>query len=175
MTLEQWRFGNPLDILISSESRSCKGCQHAAVAFDRQYCGKGKKYGRQCAQYAIEDQGEKTMPQVQRIAIVETLHTQSPYSMLLAIWAQWMRLADHQHSMGDANLQDTKDFMRTAEAVNTMIDDLPRYQWWAIRKSRGICTVWRFPDVRVEDALQKAEDILTPKLRNHIATRRYFG
>ena len=51
MTLENWRYGDPLAILIAAENRGCKGCQHAAVAFDRRYCSKGKKYGKRCGQY----------------------------------------------------------------------------------------------------------------------------
>lgn len=176
MTLEQWRFRDPLAILLDAEARSCKGCTHSAVAFDRQYCGKGKKHGRRCGAYQEKQgQGDKGMAQIKRQAVVETLHEQSPFSMVMALWTQWMRLVDQQATSGDANLQDTKDFMRLGEAVDVMINDLPRYQWWAIRKSRGICSVWRFPDVAIEDALLKAEEILTPKMRNHIATRRYFN
>lgn len=52
MTLERWRYGDPLDILIAAESGTCKGCVHAAVAFDRRYCDKGKKYGKRCGQYS---------------------------------------------------------------------------------------------------------------------------
>lgn len=173
---EQWRYRNPLDILLASEARSCKGCAHVDVAFDRQFCSKGKKYGRRCAAYQEKQvHREEAMQQARKIAVVETLHEQSPYSIVLALWAQWMRLADHQYSMGDGNEQDTKDFMRTGEAVDAMINDLPRHLWWAVRKSRGICTVWQFPGIKIEDALQKAEEILTAKMKNHVATRRYFN
>lgn len=99
----------------------------------------------------------------------------SPFYVVMEIWARWMRLKDQQHSSGDGNLQDTRDFMRTAEAVDAMVDDLPRVSWWAIRKSRGICTVWRYPDQSYADALQAAEQALIPKMKNHIAVRRYFG
>lgn len=85
-----------------------------------------------------------------------------------------MHLTDQQHSGGDANLQDTRDFMRTAEAVDVMVDDLPRVNWWAVRKSQGLCTVWRFPDSSYADALLDAERLLVPKMKNHIAVRRYF-
>ncbi|HXA47265.1 MAG TPA: hypothetical protein VNW52_06525, partial [Burkholderiaceae bacterium] len=83
-------------------------------------------------------------------------------------------LSDQQYSDGDANLQDTKDFMKTGEALETMINDLPRHLWWAIMKSRGICTVWLFPNLNILDALADAEEKLTPKMKQHLATRRYF-
>lgn len=51
MTLERWRYGDPLTILLQKEASTCKGCAHAAVAFDRRYCDKGKKYGKRCGQY----------------------------------------------------------------------------------------------------------------------------
>ncbi len=86
-----------------------------------------------------------------------------------------MRLSDHVASQVEANQQDTKDFMRAGEAVNTMIDALPRVQWWAIRKARGMCTAWIFRDDAFAGALQDAKDTLEPKLKTHVATRRYFN
>ncbi|ATQ77887.1 hypothetical protein CR152_27830 [Massilia violaceinigra] len=109
-------------------------------------------------------------------AVVEAApERESPFNVVMGIWARWMRLADQQHPGGDANLQDTRDFMRTAEAVNVMVDGLPRVNWWAVKKSQGICTVWRFPDSSYADALQGAEVALVPKMKNHIAVRRYFN
>lgn len=104
----------------------------------------------------------------------ETFIEQTPYNQVLDIWHRWVSLADRVNPDGDANLQDTKDFMRAGEAVEVMINDLPRYQWWAIRKSKGISTVWLFPSLNLLDALDDAEKILTPKMRQHIATRRFF-
>jgi hypothetical protein len=51
MTLESWEYGNPERVAIQRESQSCKGCSHIKVAFDRQYCGKGKKFGARCRLY----------------------------------------------------------------------------------------------------------------------------
>jgi hypothetical protein len=42
---------DPLRILLEREARSCKGCAHIQVAFDRQYCSKGKKMVRRCQSY----------------------------------------------------------------------------------------------------------------------------
>lgn len=43
---------DPLQILLERESRTCKGCIHIAVAFDRQYCDKKQKFGQRCKQYS---------------------------------------------------------------------------------------------------------------------------
>lgn len=48
--MSQWGR-DPLLQLLAKESRSCKGCVHVAVAFDRQFCNLGKKYGRKCSKY----------------------------------------------------------------------------------------------------------------------------
>lgn len=99
----------------------------------------------------------------------------TPFGEVMSIWTRWMALKDQQHTGGDSNLQDSRDFMRTGEAVEVMINDLPRIQWWAVRKSRGIATVWIFPNTSLSEAMERAEEILTPKMRAHIATRRYFN
>jgi len=104
----------------------------------------------------------------------ESFIEQTPFNRLMDIWVRYVSLSDRADPDGDSNLQDTKDFMRAGEAVEAMINDLPRYQWWAIRKSRGISTVWLFPNLSILDALDAAEKILTPKMSQHIATRRFF-
>jgi hypothetical protein len=52
MTREAWEYGNPEAVAIRKESRTCKGCIHIAVAFDRRYCNLGKKYGARCKSYS---------------------------------------------------------------------------------------------------------------------------
>lgn len=99
----------------------------------------------------------------------------TPFNRAMSVWASWMTLKDRDEAGGWSHPQDAKDFMNTAEAVEAMINDLPRVHWWAVRKAKGIATVWRFPDRSLPDALEEAEQILTPKMRNHLATRRYFG
>ena len=110
-----------------------------------------------------------------QIQEVERPAETTPFGRVMSVWARWIALRDYQETSGDANLQDTRDFMRTGEAVETMVNNLPRHQWWAIRKSRGISTVWIFPNLSLEQALADAEKILTPKMKEHLATRRYFN
>lgn len=100
---------------------------------------------------------------------------ESPFNVVLGIWASWMTLKDQQHSQGCDHEQDAKDFMSVGLAVDTMINSLPRVQWWAVRRVRGIATVWIFPDLSLLDAMADAETTLTPKMQNNLATRRYFN
>jgi hypothetical protein len=104
----------------------------------------------------------------------ETFIEKSPFNQVMDIWVRFVSLSDRANPDGDSNLQDTKDFMRIGEAVEAMLNELPRHQWWAIRKSKGISTVWLFPNLSILEALEAAEKILTPKMRQHIATRRFF-
>lgn len=110
----------------------------------------------------------------QGIAVVEAPQADSPFVTVMKIWVRWMSLADRQESGGWSNPQDCKEFMRTGEAVDAMINDLPRIQWWAIRKAHGISTVWRYPDASLADELLSAEAVLTPKMLRNVDTRRYF-
>lgn len=154
------------------------------VAGQRSYAAESKYYGRggdpakhikfEREQLAPVRKLIRNVMQAQKLAVVDTFHQQTPYDTCMAIWAEWMRLNDQQHSTGFGNPQDVKEFMAAGLAVDTMVNDLKRHQWWAIRKSRGICTVWNFPNVSLEDALRQAEEILTPKMRQNVATRRYF-
>lgn len=114
------------------------------------------------------------MNTLEHAVISEAPKADRPFDIVMGIWARWMHLADHQHSEVEGNPQDTKEFMALGEAVSAMVDDLPRVQWWAVLKSRGICTVWRFPNDSLMDALADAEEALMPKLVKHVATRRYF-
>lgn len=98
----------------------------------------------------------------------------SPYNRVMKTWARWMQLDDKQHPSGDAHPQDVKEFMSCAEAVDVLIDGLPRHQWWAIRKAHGITTAWRFSEISFADALAAAEQNLLPKMQKNIAVRRYF-
>jgi hypothetical protein len=99
----------------------------------------------------------------------------TPFNVVMKIWARWMTLADRQEPGGWGHPQDIKEFMRTGEAVDAMIDDLPRVQWWAVRKAHGIATVWRFPDLSFADAMAEAEEKLTAKMLLCVDTRRYFN
>jgi hypothetical protein len=98
-----------------------------------------------------------------------------PFDVVMGIWAQWMRLKDSKPNSHQPLDQDAKEFMALGEAVTAMLDDLPRIQWWAIMRSRGICTVWRFSDDSFPYALADAEKTLMPKLIKNLATRRYMN
>lgn len=106
---------------------------------------------------------------------LEAFQRRDPIDVCLDIWARWCALSDFQVTSGNANEQDTKEFMRAGEAVEVMINALPRYQWWAIRKAKGICTAWIFKDSIYPEALQDAKLVLEPLMKKHIATRRYFN
>lgn len=64
--------------------------------------------------------------------------------------------------------------IKTGEAVNAMIDSLPMNQRWAIYKSQGITTQWRFNSVDYATVLTEAQAALEQKLRKNIATRIHF-
>ncbi len=106
---------------------------------------------------------------------LETFFKQTPYNRVMAVWASWITLKDRNEPGGWSNPQDAKEFMRTGEVVEAMINGLPRHQWWAIRKSRGICTVWIFPTLNILDALEAAEITLTTKMKKNADTHRFFN
>jgi hypothetical protein len=106
--------------------------------------------------------------------ILKAPERDTPFVRAMNVWASWITMKDRQEAGGWSHPQDAKDFMNTGEAVEVMINDLPRLLWWAVRRSRGIATVWIFPEHSLLDAVGEAELILTPKMRNHLATRRYF-
>ena len=99
----------------------------------------------------------------------------TPYAQVMKIWASWQTLKDRKEAGGFSHPQDAKDFMRTGEAVESFVNDLPTVQWWAVRKAAGVYTaVWRFPNTSLSDALEDAEATLTMKFRNNRDTARYF-
>lgn len=167
MTRQRDYGRDPLEILIEREGRTCKGCSFAKIAWDRWFCNKDRNFGQRCKNYIEGDVMQKARNQ-------ESIVKLSPFDEVMNIWARWITLKDSQHSAGISNQQDAKDFMRCGDAVEVMVNDLPRIQWWAVRKSRGISTVWIFPNTSFTDAMMRAEDILTEKMKNHLATRRYF-
>lgn len=107
-------------------------------------------------------------------AIQSAPERDTPFNRVMKVWASWMSLKDQQEPQGWSHPQDAKEFMRTGEAADTMINDLPRAQWWAVRKARGIATVWRFPELSLPDAMEAAEMTLTVKMAINVDTRRYF-
>ncbi|WP_426111014.1 hypothetical protein [Massilia sp. PWRC2] len=115
------------------------------------------------------------MTKIAAVEIQVAPEPMTPYLRIMKIWTSWISLADRQEAGGWSHPQDAKEFMRCGEAVDVMINDLPRVCKWAIHKAQGIAPgVWRFPDTSFADALLDAEEKLTPKMRNNIDTRRYF-
>lgn len=110
----------------------------------------------------------------QTIEVVEAPEADDPYIVVMKIWARWMTLEDRQYSDGMSHPQDAKEFMRTGEAVDAMINDLPRVEWWAVRKAHGLARVWNFPNADLADTLVAAERKLKKKMLGNVDTRRYF-
>jgi hypothetical protein len=106
--------------------------------------------------------------------MTEAPKADSPFTAIMKTWARWMSLVDHQHSEGNANPQDVKEFMACGEAVDSMVNDLPIHYRWAIRKAFGLATAWVYPDKSLADTLVAAEAILSVKMLKNVATRRYF-
>lgn len=97
-----------------------------------------------------------------------------PYARVMKVWASWMTLKDRSTSGGYSHPQDAKEFMRTGEAVDTMVRSLPRVNRWAVDKAHGISTVWIFPNISLADVMLENEKILSSKMRNHADTMRFF-
>lgn len=112
---------------------------------------------------------------VESVVLQAAPERDTPFNRVMKVWVSWMSLKDRQEPGGWSHPQDAKEFMRTGEAADTMINDLPRAQWWAVRKARGIATVWRFPEQSLPDALEGAETTLTKKMLINVDTRRYFN
>jgi len=110
-----------------------------------------------------------------------------PYAQLMACWADYMRVDDRDlGSRGmklasdaeedrDVHAQQRIADLRMGETVNAMVDSLTMQHRWAIYKSQGIASAWRFPNARYEDVLTDARDDLEKKLRNNVATRLQFS
>lgn len=53
---EEWRKGNPLDILIARESKTCKGCKHELDVViwggRTKICQKSKNHGKRCKSFS---------------------------------------------------------------------------------------------------------------------------
>ena len=120
-------------------------------------------------------------------AVQSTINKPDPYAACMACWSDYMRADDRD--LGAAGMKlagegiDERDVherqraadLKVGEAVNAMVDSLQMRDRWAIYKSQGISSAWRFPNARYEDVLVDARDELEKKLRNNVATRLYFA
>jgi len=115
-----------------------------------------------------------------------TFNKPDAYAQLLACWVDFMRSNDRDLGVGGMKLVgdaeahiNVHDAQRVAdlkigEAVDAMVSSLPQLQRWAIKKSQGIATAWRFPNADFGATLSAARDELEAKLRKHVATQLYF-
>ena len=51
MTLERHHYGNPENIAMRNESKTCKGCKHTEIIWKVVRCLKGRMHGRRCKKY----------------------------------------------------------------------------------------------------------------------------
>lgn len=99
----------------------------------------------------------------------------TPYQRVMKVWVQWIHLKDYQTGGGWGHPQDVRELMAVGEATESFINDLPRIQWWAVRKAHGIApAVWRFPNADYAAELLLAEETLTVRMQKDVNTRRYF-
>lgn len=128
-----------------------------------------------------------TLRRVRRVEVAKlTFDRPDPYALLLACWVDFMRADDRDLGVGgmklasDAALEvNVHDAQRAAdlkmgEAVNAMVHSLPALHRWAIYKSQGIATAWRFQNADFGATLSAARQELEEKLRKHVATQLYF-
>ena len=109
-----------------------------------------------------------------------------PYALLLACWVDFMRADDRDLGAGGMKLtgdgwtsKDVHEAQRSSdlkigEAVDAMVHSLSSLHRWAIYKSQGLSTAWRFPNADFGTTLAAARDELEEKLRKHVATQLYF-
>lgn len=109
----------------------------------------------------------------------EAPQAESPFVAVMKTWARWMTLRDDiRRSAGLSHPQDVKEFMSCGEAVDALVHDrsiLTEHQRWAVKRVFGVASVWRYPDVSLQDTFAAAEEILMPRLQKNVATKRYFG
>ncbi len=119
-------------------------------------------------------------------AVKPAFNKPDPYAQLLACWVDFMRSNDRDLGIGGMKLAsdalaeiNVHDAQRAAdlkigEAVDAMVSSLPQLHRWAIKKSQGIATAWRFPSADLGATLAAAREELEAKLRKHVATQLYF-
>jgi len=110
-----------------------------------------------------------------------------PYAILMACWQDYMHTDDRD--LGSRGMKLTSDAeierdvgteqylanLKIGEAVNAMVDSLTIQHRWAIYRSQGISTAWRFVNASYEEVLLAARASLEEKLRGNVATRLYFS
>lgn len=129
-----------------------------------------------------------TLRRARRAEVVQPVFDRpDAYALLMACWVDYMRTDDRDLGAGgmklagdagpDVSVHDAQRAadIRIGEAVNAMVDSLSMLHRWAICKSQGIATAWRFQNADFGATLAAARDELEMKLRKNLATRLYFA
>jgi hypothetical protein len=186
MTLARHRYGDPLEVLIREESRTCKGCIFTATVFDKRICTKGRRYGARCKQY--EEQGVDMLRRVRKEEVQATAWAKTGgVTVCLECWSRWMGASDRDLGIqsikslagdgdgyGNVDTGQARRDNEIAEATDAMINSLRQQHRWAIFRRCGLSTVWNFPQLDYVVTAQQAEIELVEKLKRNVATRTLF-
>ena len=130
------------------------------------------------------------MRRVQKEEIIQTAWTQPDgFDECLACWKNWM-IGDADRDLGaktmnglvgntdgygvdSSEAQMARD-IRIATATDAMIDSLQRIHRWAIYRTFGIGTAWRFPNADLINTYSEAHANLCKKLRTNFVTSVMF-
>lgn len=63
---------------------------------------------------------------------------------------------------------------KAGEAVDVIVNALPAHQSWAMKKTCGLTSLWRFPSLVFEDVVVDAKRELENKLKINVATRVFW-
>lgn len=108
------------------------------------------------------------------VIVEEAPQADSPFVIVMKIWARWMTLRDRREPGGWAHPQDVKEFMRTGEAIDAMVNDLSSEHRWAVYRAYGIATIWRYPQLSLADVIVEVELKMMPKMLKNVDVKRYF-
>ncbi len=110
-----------------------------------------------------------------------------PMALCLKLWTDWYQRDDRDAGYSNMRFLSTdNDFPEDeiipltrreneiAIAVDVVVGCLARDEQWALRRSRGLCKTWIFPEQSYQGTLQVAHRHLEKILRGHIATSILF-
>lgn len=125
-----------------------------------------------------------------------------PVDFCLSLWRVWMHIPDRERGTqtmefadrrppkrdkdgnlveveqggyeSDIDSDQARQDMAVGAAVNAMVSSLSAINRWAICRSTGIATVWRFPEADYLQVALDARQEMEKKLQTHLATATYF-
>lgn len=181
-SIRPWQYRDPLQQLLDAEARTCKGCVYTVLVFERQACSKGKIFGRRCRQY-IEREGREMIRRAVNLADSAWAKPDGT-ALCLDLWRWWMGLNDRDmgsktsraegDGTGNDDTQQIRRDIEVAEATDAMINGLTMRHRWAILRTCGLSTVWRYPNESLANVFEEATAALAPKLKKNVATRLLF-